>query len=74
MASPSPASAASSTAALTAPGMFFTTVVRKTEQYCGTLSQPSRSTQITAYSPDSAAAAAVPRPVPPATGMITSAP
>src|SRR2546423_14429488 len=67
-------SAALRTASRTASEMFLTTVERNTEQYCWALTQPSWSTQITLYAPlDCWAPAAVPRPVPPATGMITSA-
>ena len=66
--------AVASTASRTASEMFFTTVERNTEQYCAALTQPSWSTQITEYlPPDCCAPAAVPRPVPPATGMMTSA-
>ena len=44
-------------------------------QYCAALMQPSWSTQMTLnLPPDACAAAAVPRPVPPATGMMMSAP
>src|SRR6266545_2479087 len=71
---PPPPCSVPSAAASTASGMFFTTVDRNTEQYCGALLQPSWSTQITEYlPPDCCAPAAVPKPVPPATGMITSA-
>ena len=61
-------------ASCTAAAMFFWTVVRKTEQYCAALTQPSWSTQITLYLPDAWASDAVPRPVPPATGITMSAP
>src|SRR2546421_6042971 len=68
-------SAVLSTVSRTASEMFLTTVDRKTGQYWLALLQPSWSTQTTLYlPPDCCAPAAVPRPVPPATGMITSAP
>src|SRR3954469_23918609 len=51
------------------------TLDKKTEQNCGALRQPSVSTQSTDSLPlDDFAAAAEPRPVPPATGKTTSAP
>src|SRR5262245_18396808 len=54
--------------------MFLTTVVRNTSQYCSELLQPSWSTQMIAVLPPrDLATSAVPSPVPPATGMITSA-
>src|SRR5262249_42008093 len=50
---------------------FLTTVLSMTAQYL-VVSQPSESTQMTEKRP--AAESAVPRPAPPATGRITSAP